>query len=114
MTAPSASRHSVAVSSRLYSRGGFGLLARAAARISKLGSPRGHQLLEDPSPGLVVVELVERGAGGREQHDLARPRRAGGRVERPLERPAALAAHHLAEALGLLADEVDARAAVGH
>src|SRR5215211_4735885 len=112
MTAPRASRHSVAVSRRLYSRGGFAL-ARAAARISKLGSPRGHHLLEGPPAGLVVVELVEGRAGGREEHHLAGSRGACGRVDGALERLAALAADHGTEALGLLADEVDAGAALG-
>src|SRR4051812_10628460 len=113
MTAPRASRHSVAVSRRLYSRGGFGL-ARAAARISKLGSPRGYQLLEGPSAGLVVLELVEGGARRREQDDLAGAGGRGGGVERPRERLAALPPDRGAEAIGLLADEVDAGAPVGH
>src|ERR671934_2053949 len=107
MTAPSASRHSVAVSSRLYSRGGLAL-ARAAARISKLGSPRRYQLLERPPAGLVVLELVERRARRRQQDDLAGPRRGRGRLQGAIERPAALAAHDRLEALGLLADQVDA------
>src|SRR3954470_205927 len=113
ITAPRASRHSVAVSSRLYSRGSFGL-ARAATRISKLGSSRRHQLLERPPAGLVVLELVEGRTGGREQHDLAGPRGAGRRLERALERPPALPADDCAQALGLLPDEVDAGAALGH
>src|SRR5690349_15705091 len=113
MTAPRASRHSVAVSSRLYSSGSFGL-ARAATRISKLGSSRRHQLLERPPPGLVVLELIERGARGREQDHLAGPCGAGRRIHRALERLAALPADHRAQALGLLADEVDAGAALGH
>src|SRR5689334_25113824 len=104
MTSPRASRHSVAVSSRLYSSGSFGL-ARAATRISKLGSSRRHQLLERPPPGLVVRELVEGRAGRRKQDDLAGLRRAGRGVERALERPAALPADDRAQALGLLPDE---------
>src|SRR4029453_7067862 len=116
MTAPSASRHSVAVRSRLYSRGSlaFAGLARAAARISGLRSPRRHHLLERPPSGLEVLELVERRARRREQHHLAGPRGRGSGLHSALERLAALAPHHLAEALGLLADEVDAGAALGH
>src|SRR5512132_3752786 len=111
MTAPSASRHSVAVSKRLYSRGGFAL-ARAAARISKLGSPRRHQLLEGASARLEVLELVERRARGRQQDDLAAASRRRGRLDGPLERLAALAADDRLEPLGLLADEIHAGAPV--
>src|ERR671930_2709316 len=96
MTAPSASRHSVAVRSRLYSRGSlaFAGLARAAARISGLGSPRRHHLLERPPAGLEVLELVERRARRREEDDLAgaggTSGRADGALKRPPQRPADL------------------------
>src|SRR5919198_1086284 len=112
MTAPSASRHSVAVSRRLYSRGSLAL-ARAAARISKLDSPRRHQLLEDASARLEVLELVERRARGRQQHDLAAAGGACRRVDGAVERAAALAPDDRFQPLGLLADEVHARAALG-
>ena len=116
MIAPAASRHSVAVSRRLYSSGFWGdfFVARAATRMSGLASPRGDQVLERPAARLEVGELVERRAGGREQHDLAGPR--GGRPRRRRARSSvSQRAPPTAASIArrVLADQVDAGAALG-
>src|SRR6476661_10563289 len=115
MMAPAASRHSVAVSRRLYSSGFWGdfFVARAATRMSGLLSPGGDQVLEGSAPGLEVGELVERRAGRREQHDLARPSRVRRGADGPRERLAARAAHRLFDRRRVLADEVHPGAALG-
>src|SRR5215211_2023803 len=104
MTAPKASRHSVAVRRTLYSSGWRLRRSAAADRgISEASSTRGaaalhrgactrsgsNQRLEVAAPGLEVLVLVEARAGRREQDDLARPGRGPSRPDRPLEVPAA-------------------------
>ena len=97
---------------------GFGSARRAGRR----------RHIERPSAVAASHELVEAlaraprsrrtGRSWRRRARAARPRpgraAAGRRVEGALERLAALAADHRAQALGLLADQVDAGAALGH
>src|SRR4029453_16471565 len=79
MTAPKASRQSVAVRRTLYSSGWRLRRSAAADRgISAASStPAGSALhdqgLEVPAPRLEALVLVEARAGRREQDDLARP-----------------------------------------
>ena len=44
-----------------------------------------HQFFEDAATMLVILELVETGAGGREQNDVSRLRRRGGLFYRCLD-----------------------------
>src|SRR5690348_8859141 len=116
MTAPAASRHSVTVRSRLYSSGywrGLRLAAGAAARgMSGPSSTSRHQLLEDASAVLVVVELVVALARRREQHHVTRacgstrPLHGGRQV--PAVDPGP---DLLPDRRPVAADQVDARAA---
>src|SRR5829696_1713920 len=123
MTAPKASRHSVAVRRTLYSSG-WRLRRSAAADRGMSGRPSTparsalHQRLEVASALLEVRVLVEARAGRREQDGLAVLRRRARRRDRALEVAAAVqrngALERLGDAPGVLADEVDGAGAPRH
>src|SRR2546428_12882568 len=107
MIAPAASRHSVAVSRMLYSRGCLGAARAAPGRrrprgISGLDSTSAHELLEAPPAFFEVGELVEARAGGREQDDVAGHRRRPGGGHRVLEVAPAPSPYHRGDLLGRL------------
>src|SRR5579871_3123998 len=48
-----------------------------------------HEFLEDAAAMFVILKLVEAGAGGGEQNDVAGVRRAGGKLDSAIERAGA-------------------------
>ena len=117
MTAPAASRQSVAVSRMLYSRG-FGCAATggaSAAAIRPVVRRQATSSLKRAAASLEVGELVEGRAGRREQHDVARPRRPRAPRDRALEVPAPASRRPTAAPIApaVLADQVDRGAGDG-
>src|SRR5688572_20954613 len=123
MTAPKASRHSVAVRRTLYSSGWRLRRSAAADRgIFAASSTRAgstlHERFEVAAAGLEVLVLVEARAGGRQEDDLAGPSRAAGRGERCFEVIAAAQLHRTLQRgrdrLRVLADEEGGEDAAAH